>query len=398
MILTTHPENLVLETFTGKVLQAYWVDVDGNGTTKLPYGDDTIRIFVKTEDAIDKEIIVQVWYNRTGIDSMHKEFSKTITTDEVTYSFLCTPEFFGPNFDSNNIKEFYLYIKIGNGKFRYYSQNQGDRLRVHGIRYLPNIMLNFGWQNAVKTQEDWFNYAQITNQNLVFPKLNYVSMDWIRSFERVNEEFNIISNTHWNNTAAIESLKDEIIKMKNDQLITWPTVSNAEKEFGTFDTDFNNFIQYNGEFMPLIEKYYYQFFGHEIDTNIWGGLEPLDDLFGTLGSFNWHIAAKGKLNYVNANTVKVTIQKIAVYVKDKFEFDDRVHEYLGDWSLVNGGDIFRNPAGVLIESIKNPLPGYMAVHNSDYRNYRDEIGKGNNFNLYSEIVEIDKDFDFNINI
>ena len=48
MILTTHPENLVLETFTAKVLQAYWVDVDGNGTTKLPYGDDTIRIFVKT--------------------------------------------------------------------------------------------------------------------------------------------------------------------------------------------------------------------------------------------------------------------------------------------------------------------------------------------------------------
>jgi len=81
-----------------------------------------------------------------------------------------------------------------------------------------------------------------------------------------------------------------------------------------------------------------------------------------------------------------------------FDYDTREHEYLGDWSFLNGGDIFRNPIGALTPSAKLPAPGYVAVHNSDYRNYRDDFLKGNNFNLYSEVAILDKHLEFEMTI
>ena len=378
MILTTHPENLVLETFTGKVLQAYWVDVDGNGTTKLPYGDDTIRIFVKTEDAIDKEIIVQVWYNRTGIDSMHKEFSKTITTDEVIYDFLCTPEFFGPNLDGNNIKEFYLYIKIGKGKFRYYSEKEDDRLRIHAVRFIPNVMQHLGWTNALNAQNTWFNAPAETTEDANV-QTSFVSMDWILGYSKALIDYQNIINSEWDSPNYHQSLRDEVAKMityipiSGNPIATLPTVEGVigNKPFGDFSLNIVSDSN-TGKTLPLVEQFYYKSFPYSFSV-----FDDLNDLFGTLGKFNFRLAAKGFLSIEN-ETVYINVTKIGVYVRDSFDFTNSgfPDQDLGNWNFIN-------------KTVdKNLISSNYSIENSDYQRLRTHHNKGGDFRIYSDVKEV----------
>jgi len=378
------------DTETGKVVEAYWVDGSGYGTNKVPYGDDNIRIYIKTEGAIGKEINIRVMHHRTGFDSNYHTISEVVDSDDFTYSFLCTPSFFQRNYDgsSDNIKEFYLSIKIGNGKYRDFSIENGYRLRIHAIRFVPGVCEAKGWEQALNAQLHWFENVGNPDMNNVHPLLNTYDLSWAKGFSRALQEYNDLKNTKWKSAPAIASLQREIEKMITDNIVSIPTSDNST----VFDP-FSDQIVFattdlvpSGQHMPRFEKYYYQFLNHETDTD-----DDIDDLTATLGSFNWHVAAKGTLTYIDGVTMKVKIEQIRIYIKDNFDFVDGgsflgAENFLGEWSFISNE--------VAIDLI-TPY-GYYNIYNEDYRDYRNDIGNGYDHYRYSIPDDIDVGHEFNM--
>ena len=300
----------------------------------------------------------------------------TIKYNNMIVTVPCSPKLYG--ISEGNIKEFYLKLQIDKGKFKEFSNVEGERLRIHAIIFVPETMTSLGWTNAFKTQELWFEGVANSNMNIVDPVLDFVPVSWVRSFERIDDEYAELISEDWKLSGKIDLLKDEIRKMVTNGLVSWPTTNNNLVNFGTFS---KSLVTYNGEKMPEIEQYYYCFRGYEISMI---PLEPLDDFFGTFASFNWHVAAKGILEYVNPTDVKVTIQKIGVYIKDNFDFDsmedgEYTDEKLGAWDFLEK-DVDR------INMYTKA--GEFKISNMDYRNYRTELGKGYNYHYYSEVKEL----------
>ena len=247
-------------------------------------------------------------------------------------------------------------------------------------------MQNLGWINAKKTQDYWFNKEANNNARFVNPELNFVTIDWILGFERANEEYQQIISTLWKTENAKDSLSGEIQRMISNGLIIKPTNGN-EVEFGELSFSVDDLIEKvvdgQNEIMPKIEDYYYTSLSHQIDKipiADGDGIEPRDDLFGTLGSYNWRVAASGILSYLDEIQMKVTIENITIYVKDSFDFDERVDEYLGDWNFIDN-ELTINALALIDEGVKVPLPGNVAIHNSDYRAFRNEHNIGGNYHI-----------------
>ena len=100
------------------------------------------------------------------------------------------------------------------------------------------------------------------------------------------------------------------------------------------------------------------------------------------------MAANGFLEYINNDETKVTIEKVAIYIKDSYDFDKNEDEYLGDWNFKEN-EIEINPFGITSSD-------FVALENEDYRNYRIELNKGYTYNLYTTIREIDKFYEFKL--
>lgn len=366
---------------TGKVLKAYWVDENDIGITKLPFEEDTIRIHVETENAIGKNITVQVWYNRTGIDSKYKELSSTIQSNQETHEFQCTPEFFKSNYDNNNIKEFYLYIKVGDGKFNYYSENEGDMLRIHAVRFIPDLMQHKSWLKGLTAQNLWFTSAAQSTPD-VNVEVGFVTMSWIRSFPRTEDDYQNVITSEWNASNSYDSLRSEVTKMiaysnvsGNPTIAELPTVEGENKPFGDFSLNVVNDIN-TGKTLPLIEHFYYKNKAYDFGFGI---EDPLDDLYATLANFNFRVAAKGFLSLESGITY-INITKIGVYVRDSFDFTNPgwSDQDLGAWNFIN--KTVSKIAGGLDYSIEN----------SDYNNWRNDHNKGGDFRIYTDVIEVAK--------
>lgn len=386
-----------------RVIDAIWVDKDLNKTTLLPYGDNTARVLIKTENILGNTLEISVMQNGALFPRLTN--SVTVSSNETIFSFDFTSEVFGTE---ANIGQFYIRTRIGTsrtaiGTNRSFANAGNDYLRVHAVRYVPEVMQNLGWLNAKKTQDYWFSNAANSNARSVNPELNFVSFDWLLGFERANEEYQQIISTLWKTENAKDSLRDEIQRMISNGLINMPTAAN-EVEFGELSFSVDDLIEKvidgRNEIMPKIEDYYYTSLSHQIDKipiADGDGIEPRDDLFGTLGSYNWRVAASGTLTYVNDIELKVTIESLTIYVKDSFDFDERADEYLGDWDFKDN-ELTINALALFDEGVKVPLPGNIAIHNSDYRAFRNDHNKGGNYHIYSTLrtVNITTDNQFNI--
>lgn len=126
--------------------------------------------------------------------------------------------------------------------------------------------------------------------------------------------------------------------------------------------------------MPIVEKYYYQNISY-----IESKAQELDDHFATIGNCNFRVAAKGKLHFISEDEIEVSILKIAIYVKDAFDFVDGsiLSQPLGKWNFEKN------------DIKKLPSIGYYSITNSDYRDYRIKSEKGEDFYWYSNHKIID---------
>ena len=376
-----------------ELIDAYWSDENGKPDINLPYGNDRKNVVVRTKNAIGKRLVIRMVHVIPFRAPFIREIGNLLVeSDDVLHEFEFKSEDFSQK-TKQKIIEYHLEIKVCNSGFRAFAKRDGEKLRVHAVRFVPKAMQALGWGNAQRSQSNWF--AGASNSNLYSDKtpvyVDFIKVDWIKSFDRVKMKYDELVNSVWNNDKSINVLKGEIKDMVNDGILDWPTQEKRSVKFGSFSKDLilksgvtvKDIVENGVQMMPFYEKYYYALVKHE--AGIFS--DPLDDFFGTFGSYNWHATAKGTLEFIDGSEkVRVTINKIAVYVRDQFDFG-RWIEPLGYWKLNNEFKVTRNPFGNVIE-----------IENASYRNYRDEIGKGGDYWQYSELEILDKHHTFEMDI
>ncbi len=275
--------------------------------------------------------------------------------------------------------------------------------KVHFVRYIPKIMDIKGWVNGAKLQRIWFTKGKNSDKKNVNPEIDVITWKWItEESTEVKEEYEEFlydtknslgdSNVAWSNSVQ-KLLQSEIRKMIADGRVVLPTKGNPSTSFGVDSKQI--IIGSKGEKMPLYEKYY---FSSKSFSGVWDLgkhylRDSIDDFVAAIGSFNYHVLAKGKLEFVDwggkpkigrDNSIRVNVEKLIFYVKDEFEFEDKskTPENLGYWKITNGGKDIK----VEVTEPSNTKE-YFHLVNKDYRDYRNDVNMGYDFHLYSTLHE-----------
>ena len=95
-------------------------------------------------------------------------------------------------------------------------------------------------------------------------------------------------------------------------------------------------------------------------------------LFAAMGSFNLKSLPAGTIEKIDGKRYKVTVNQLAVYAEDSFQFEGG--EYLGCWSIN------------LLDFLALPLDffNYEILNNSNFRDFRKTYNKGKDFVVLSD--------------
>ncbi|WP_298547670.1 DUF6402 family protein [uncultured Aquimarina sp.] len=269
-----------------------------------------------------------------------------------------------------------------------------DIYEVHFIRYIPALMSIKGWTNAVNLQKIWFTKGKNDDKKSVDPEIDAFTWSWVvAESSQVNGEYEEFFrdtknelDAYFNNNVK-KALKGEIRKMIPKGLATLPDASNKTTSFGTFDTAIET---YRSEKMPKFEVYYFNSkpFSGFWDLGLHYAFDGIDDFIATLANFNYHVAAKGQLEYdaggmFSSPSTKIKVQELAFFIKDNFDFvDDDPNEPsqpLGYWKIKSKTEL------EVERSEPSNVGDYYEVTNKSYRDYRDVHNMGYDFHVYSTL-------------
>ncbi|QCE40497.1 DUF6402 family protein [Psychroserpens sp. NJDZ02] len=272
---------------------------------------------------------------------------------------------------------------------------------IHFVRYMAQLMDVLKWKNAAKLQRLWFTKGCNNEKKNVPPEIDFIDINWV--FNISSHAKIICDNFHKGNLMSFKSawkrpvnefftpivknsFKTEIKDQIEDKEIEVPNENNTKTTFGSFDL--KKVKDKNGEKMPLIEKYYFNSHsfggdgGKDGVMHILGNGLELDDLLGSLANFNFRVAAQGHLIYEN-NTVNVNIKKLLYYIKDNFDYVGDEQE-LGYWSIGNEIRVRAPELGAFTDDDE-----FYNIKNKDFSDYRNDVGLGYDFHVYSTIHTID---------
>lgn len=354
-----------------------WCDKNQNNFTDgvLRYGQNEIFALLNfTQYAIGKEATIEIFNKNYRVSSLKIKVTKKKILLNINEDLI----FRSCEYNTNN---FHLRIYCENQRFIPKEEYLNMNLKIHFVVLIPGIMKKMKWQLARKSQIEWFEGKANNYPWESEPKLNYFTLGGLMHFDRFKEFFEE-HKEDWKTDKAIGVLKNEIKKMQKDKLINYPTANNPTIEFGTFSGEIINKTITPDEYkdqpvktvierMPLFEKYYFQYASYEESK-----YNKLDDFFGAIANCNLHFCAKGFLHY-NSGNIKVEIKKIAVYVKDGFDFAG--DQPLGNWSYKNQ-DAYKLMSGV-------------TINNKSYRDYRKDIKMGQDCYRYSNLYIYDVNYD-----
>ena len=219
---------------------------------------------------------------------------------------------------------------------------------------IPVIMKRRGWATAAALMQRWFDGPPSDNRSAQIPDTTDVKMDWVLGFERAKKVYDLLVRDRiWSNFAS----RLEISHMLQGRA----RVATAAGPFGNLNSSVvsvnKNYINERAVVSSPLS-------------------DPLDDLFGALGSFNFRVAVEGKMAPVQPSGWDISIEKVGIYVHDSYDFQDD-HWYsqpLGFWSFDGAGDVSKLPG----------LHSY-AVANSSFRDYRAAKRHGGDFWVYSNL-------------
>lgn len=261
-------------------------------------------------------------------------------------------------------------LTLKSGKKIVLPYNKANYCRVHFVVFVPEIMKYKGWNMAFKFQEYWFNNK--ANDNCEKCALvNAVDISEVLSFPRVKEAYNQLFQVYKTDKAKKILIK-QIQKMINNKELRLPQKKNSSIPFGNFSSCIIDDI--DGSQKTKMHQYQYQIFNYEAKKIG----DPLDDFYGAFGQSSFYLTATGTISKLEKG-YKIQVEKIAVYLKDNFDFEQTTGIFntnaLGVWNYKTMS-VERNP-------VKSYSNSNILLWNKDYRKYREETGYGCDFNAYS---------------
>jgi len=275
------------------------------------------------------------------------------------------------------------------------------------IPALPGIMRNQGWTIGPKLMEHWLEAAPNNDpaKNIHRHDITTVKMNWVLGFPRaVNVYQMAINGRVWVNQAAQKEIIEKLIRNKG----RLPATVGGKIEFG-------NVGEGQARFAHTAEDFHKNW--HIQNRSFQQELtDPLDDLYAALGDFHFYFLVKGWVTRLKDQDTKphykVMIEKVGMYVRDSYDFNDPDCWYcwvvpsqpLGFWSCeknyaaklprptleLNPIPFAQPPTRVV------PDPSAHYVNNASFRAWRNSQGKGGDFLVFSDIkvFNVNDSFEF----
>jgi len=241
------------------------------------------------------------------------------------------------------------------------------------ITTIPSIMRANNWPVGASLMDKWFSGAANSNPERGVASTTQVTMAWVLGYPRALQVYNqLVREKVWINPAA----QAEIIKLlKRKDLL-----KEKAKSFGMPKTP-----------LPVADNDSIQF--RVVGGNWDIAFGPMDDLKAALARFTFNMLVVGNVEPLfeevpvapgapshlkvtrATGEYTVTITEVGIYIKDSYDFNDPPEEdqSLGNW------DAEDNSVG------KTMFNGGDAVHNSDFRKWRQQNNQGGDFLVYSDI-------------
>lgn len=178
------------------IQEAYWIDEKNEKTNLMGIKSNEIRLYIKfNSSAIGKDFSITIKsLDPLDDDEISAKTDFLVEKENSFYSFDLSAKNFQKGGDA--VQKLYFLIEIeGQGKMKY-PASEDDYLKVHVIRYIPQVMRaqNTPWEIAAQCQERWFN-GNASDEPWKTPVLDILCIDWVLGFERVKNDYdNIITN------------------------------------------------------------------------------------------------------------------------------------------------------------------------------------------------------------
>lgn len=368
---------------TPQILHAYWADKDGKLIKFPSYNSRLVYICIITnKEAVGKDYDISFFHMANGkIEKVCMNIDNIVINSTKMLVPIPFDEKIFKAITSNIIDvEFYLLKKGGNKRF--YFKNQ--KLKIHAVIFIWEIMEHMGWYIGAKTQHRWFKTPSCDKPYYYFDIENIIKFDDVLKYRPINDLYNkLIEDKVWFTSNAQKQLVDEIRKMLIMGHASLPNNIIKESHFGNFE---NKLITsfWQKKQITQIDEYYIQYQGY-IQPKILEVIfssnrsEIVNELYASLGDFRIRIAVMGSIQTTNKEYYKINIKKVAFYIIDSFDFIDNTFfsQPLGLWDIVN-------KKIVLDMNIRNAH----YITNSDYNDYRHDTGIGQDYIIYSDVKEI----------
>jgi hypothetical protein len=230
------------------------------------------------------------------------------------------------------------------------------------IRLVPTIMRQRGWTQGAALQDRWFSLLPCTKPNYCLPPdTTTVTMGWVLQYDRAKATYaEIFSKELW----KTENARKALLRTLTEKGVLPTTVPKAFPLGG-------NYANQGTDTLDSFSTQYHSFKSSPLG-------DPLDGLYGALGSFTFKLVVCGQVSPVKEKPGKYTVavDKVGVYVRDSFDFNDDgfISQPLGYWSAKH------------MDVSKSPGTDFEYVTNADYRAWRDKHSRGGDFLVFSDVV------------
>jgi len=251
-----------------------------------------------------------------------------------------------------------------------------------------------GWVVGASLMERWLTLGANAHPDKGRHDMHIVRMQWVLTYGRALSVYRAAKEQKvWVNELAQSRIVKDLIRGKH--LIPSEVGKEHAIEFGNIGEDGT---RQPGNALQFHDEWHVQY----RDVRQCPVASPLDDLYAALGDFSFYFLVKGHVERIPDSDGKprhkVTINKVGVYVKDSYDFNDRfgdrnplswvITQPLGIWGCAT------NYAGK--HPIRNMQKGYHYVTNRDFREWRTKHGRGHggDFLVFSNIMVFDTDDSF----
>ena len=195
------------------------------------------------------------------------------------------------------------------------SNTQGKVVKVDRLHLveIPDVMDKMGWTTSAKLMRHWFSIKPAweipkeIKEGKVDPftllpsqkNTSIVKLDWVLGYSRVQSVLRDLFN-HWQSEAGIAQLVSKLTRAhwRSGQFLP------VEVGYGSQDAcDLDALSQVNA-----------RSFGSKLD--------PIDDLYGSLGMGTLKLAVAGRTSYsVFTRRTEFLTERVGIYVRDTYDFN-----------------------------------------------------------------------------